>query len=39
MTPESFKRELNAILCADAVEYSRLMGENEEAKGKFHSMD
>jgi len=31
MTEESFKRKLTAILSADAVEYSRLMGDDEEA--------
>jgi adenylate cyclase len=31
MTDEGFKRKLTAILSADAVEYSRLMGEDEEA--------
>jgi adenylate cyclase len=31
MTQEGFKRKLTAILSADAVGYSRLMGENEEA--------
>jgi class 3 adenylate cyclase len=31
MTQEGFKRKLTAILSADAVEYSRLMGEDEEA--------
>jgi TolB-like protein/class 3 adenylate cyclase/Tfp pilus assembly protein PilF len=31
MADEGFKRKLTAILSADAVEYSRLMGENEEA--------
>jgi adenylate cyclase len=30
MTQEGFKRKLTAILSADAVGYSRLMGENEE---------
>ena len=29
MTTEGFKRKLTAILCADVVGYSRLMGENE----------
>ena len=31
MTQEGFKRKLAAILSADAVGYSRLMGEDEEA--------
>ena len=31
MVEEGFKRKLTAILSADAVEYSRLMGEDEEA--------
>jgi hypothetical protein len=31
MAEEGFKRKLAAILSADAVEYSRLMGEDEEA--------
>ncbi|UCF92116.1 MAG: adenylate/guanylate cyclase domain-containing protein, partial [Desulfobacterales bacterium] len=31
MAEEGFKRKLTAILSADAVDYSRLMGENEEA--------
>jgi adenylate cyclase len=31
MPPESFKRKLTAILSADVVGYSRLMGDNEEA--------
>ena len=31
MAQEGFKRKLTAILSADAVEYSRLMGEDEEA--------
>jgi adenylate cyclase len=31
MEPEKFKRKLTAILSADAVGYSRLMGEDEEA--------
>ena len=31
MAEEGFKRKLTAILSADAVEYSRLMGEDEEA--------
>ncbi len=31
MVQEGFKRKLTAILSADAVEYSRLMGEDEEA--------
>jgi TolB-like protein/class 3 adenylate cyclase/Tfp pilus assembly protein PilF len=31
MAKEGFKRKLTAILSADAVEYSRLMGEDEEA--------
>ena len=31
MIQEGFKRKLTAILSADAVEYSRLMSENEEA--------
>ena len=31
MTQEGFKRKLTAILSADAVGYSRLMGEDEEA--------
>jgi adenylate cyclase len=31
MPQEGFKRKLTAILSADAVEYSRLMGEDEEA--------
>jgi len=31
MTKEDFKRKLTAILSADVVGYSRLMGENEEA--------
>ena len=29
MAEEGFKRKLTAILCADAVDYSRLMGEDE----------
>ena len=31
MAEKGFKRKLTAILSADAVEYSRLMGEDEEA--------
>ena len=31
MTEKGFKRKLTAILSADAVEYSRLMGEDEES--------
>ena len=31
MTEQGFKRKLTAILSADAVGYSRLMGEDEEA--------
>ena len=31
MAQEGFKRKLTAILSADAVEYSRLMGEDEES--------
>jgi adenylate cyclase len=31
MADEGFKRKLTAILSADAVEYSRLMGDDEEA--------
>jgi TolB-like protein/class 3 adenylate cyclase len=31
MTQEGFKRKLTAILSTDAVDYSRLMGEDEEA--------
>ena len=31
MTQEGFKRKLTAILSADAVGYSRLMGEDESA--------
>jgi adenylate cyclase len=31
MADEGFKRKLTAILSADAVGYSRLMGENESA--------
>jgi adenylate cyclase len=31
MTQEGFKRKLTAILSTDVVEYSRLMGEDEEA--------
>lgn len=31
MVQEGFKRKLTAILSADAVEYSRLMGDDEEA--------
>jgi len=31
MADEGFKRRLTAILSADAVDYSRLMGEDEEA--------
>ena len=31
MAKDGFKRKLTAILSADAVEYSRLMGEDEEA--------
>jgi adenylate cyclase len=31
MAEEDFKRKLTAILSADAVEYSRLMGDDEEA--------
>jgi len=31
MTTEDFKRKLTAILSADVVGYSRLMGEDEEA--------
>jgi adenylate cyclase len=30
MAEEGFKRKLTAILSADAVDYSRLMGEDEE---------
>ena len=32
MTQEGFKRKLAAILSADAVGYSRLMGEDEAAQ-------
>ena len=31
MAEEGFKRRLTAILSTDAVDYSRLMGEDEEA--------
>ena len=31
MAEESFKRKLTAILSADVVGYSRLMGEDEDA--------
>jgi class 3 adenylate cyclase len=31
MADEGFKRKLTAILSADVVEYSRLMGDDEEA--------
>ena len=31
MAEKGFKRKLTAILSADAVEYSRLMGEDEKA--------
>ena len=31
MAEKGFKRKLTAILSADAVEYSRLMGDDEEA--------
>ena len=31
MTTQDFKRKLTAILSADVVGYSRLMGEDEEA--------
>ena len=31
MTQEGFKRKLSAILSADAVGYSRLMGDDEAA--------
>ncbi|MGD8293468.1 MAG: hypothetical protein PVF37_17290 [Desulfobacterales bacterium] len=31
MTEQGFKRKLTAILSADAVGYSRLMGDDEEA--------
>ena len=31
MAEKGFKRRLTAILIADAVEYSRLMGDDEEA--------
>jgi len=31
MTTEDFKRKLTAILSADVVGYSRLMGEDEES--------
>ena len=31
MSPEAVKRKLAAILCADVVGYSRLMGDAEEA--------
>ena len=31
MAEKGFKRELTAILSADAVDYSRLMEDNEEA--------
>jgi len=34
MTQEGFKRKLSAIFCADAVEYSRLMAEDETATVK-----
>ena len=30
MNPQEFKRKLSAILSADVVEYSRLMGEGED---------
>ena len=32
MTEESFKRKLTAILSADVEGYSRLMGEDEDAR-------
>jgi adenylate cyclase len=31
MADEGFKRKLTAILSADAVEYTRFMGDDEEA--------
>ena len=31
MPEESFKRKLSAILSADVAEYSRLMGEDDDA--------
>ena len=34
MSPQEFKRKLTAILSADVVGYSRLMGENEAATVK-----
>ena len=34
MAPEDFKRKLTAILSADVVEYSRLMGEDKSATVK-----
>jgi class 3 adenylate cyclase len=34
MAQEGFKRKLTAILSADAVEYSRLMAEDEAATVK-----
>ncbi len=30
MAPEDFKRKLTAVFSADVVEYSRLMGEDED---------
>ena len=34
MNSQEFERKLSAILSADVVEYSRLMGENEESTVK-----
>jgi adenylate cyclase len=34
MAPEDFKRKLTAVFSADAVGYSRLMGEDEAATVK-----
>lgn len=35
MTEKGFKHKLTAILRADAVEYSRLMGDDEESTGSI----
>ncbi len=37
MVEKGFKRKLTAILSADAVEYSRLMDQDEEATIRIYS--
>jgi hypothetical protein len=38
MVEKGFKRKLTAILSADAVEYSRLMDQDEEATIRIYSL-